>query len=87
MKKIIFGLIGLMIVGCQKCPERGCHENTPTNNSDARFAPEGAKLIKDYGETWTKWKFQNECFLSYNLRAGNGLLTKVSCGLEEGEGE
>ena len=46
---------------------------------------EGSELIKDYGDTWTKWKFQNECFLSFNLRASNGLLTKVSCdsGIEE----
>jgi len=82
MKKMIFVLGCLLIVGCQRCPERGCLD-TETSKSDARYAPEGTELIKDYGETWTKWKFQNECFLSYNLRAGNGLLTKVSC--EEGE--
>jgi hypothetical protein len=90
MKKMIFVLGCLLIVGCQRCPERGsCSEpETPTTeNTEARYAPEGTELIKDYGGTWTKWKLDDECFLSYNLRAGNGLLTKVSCDLEEGEGE
>lgn len=79
MKKMIFILAAISFAGCQKCPDRGCNSETAPNNSDIRFAPEGAELIKDYGNLWTKWKFEDECFLSYNLQGSTGLLTKVSC--------
>jgi hypothetical protein len=70
VKKLL--LLSVFLVGCNQ------------EFSEMRYVPEGAKFIKSYTakssqNKWMKWELDGECFLSYDVAAGNGLLTKVDC--------
>jgi len=77
MKKfILVTLLISLLVGCAE-------EVNPNKVSrEMLYAPTGAKFIRDYGEMWTKWSLDGECFLTYNMKGASGLMSKVDCNPE-----
>ena len=85
MKKII--IIALALLALSGCACGSCSEQQSQRN-ESRYIPEGAVLLKEYcsnrnkncdDKRWARWKFENECFLSYSLASDNAMLTKVDC--------
>ena len=66
--------------------------DTQTNNSNIieaqKSLPLGSQIIKQYKSpnsdafvplVWTKWKLENNCFLSMQLGFRTGVLTSIPC--------
>jgi hypothetical protein len=86
MKKII--IIALALLAFTGCSCGSCGKQQSQQRNESRYLPEGAVLLKEYCSNevkncdykyWTKWKFENECFISYDMNRQDAVLAKVSC--------
>lgn len=74
MNKIIYSLSLCCLLSF------GCGNDKPGDyNTEYKHLPPDAVVIHVYDDSWARWELNGECFLSYNLGATYGVLTKTDC--------